>query len=96
MPVIDRTRQRDGFFTRGAFSYDPETDAHRCPADKPLTYRGTVQASQVRSYRSRATDGAACSLKPLCTTSSQRAVIRLVTQEARDHARALAGTDAYI
>ena len=96
VPVIDRTRQRDGFFTRDAFSYDPETDAYRCPADKPLTYRGTVQASQVRRYRSRAADCAACPLKLRCTTARQRAVTRLVTEEARDHARALAGTDAYI
>ena len=96
VPVIDRTRQRDGFFTRDAFSYDPETDAYRCPADKPLTYRGTVQASQVRRYRSRAADCAGCPLKLRCTTAKQRAVTRLVTEEARDHARALAGTDAYV
>ena len=50
VPVIDRTRQRDGFFDRSACRYDRETDAYRCPADKPLGYIGTVQASQVRRY----------------------------------------------
>ena len=38
IPVIDRTRQRDAFFTRDAFRYDREADAYRCPADKLLGY----------------------------------------------------------
>lgn len=95
VPVIDRTRQRDGFFTRDAFAYDREADAYRCPAGKRLTYRGTVQASQVRRYRSHAADCAACSLKPQCTTARQRAVTRLVDEDARDQVRALAGTEGY-
>ena len=95
VPVIDRTRQRDGFFTRDAFTYNREADAYRCPADKPLTYRGMVRASQVRRYRSRAADCAGCALKPRCTTARQRAVTRLVDEDARDQARALAGTEGY-
>ncbi len=96
VPVIDRTRQRDGFFDRAAFRYDREADAYHCPAEKPLGYVGTVQASQVRRYRSRTFDCAGCALKPQCTTSRQRAVTRLVDEDARDQVRALAGTDAYI
>jgi hypothetical protein len=95
VPVIDRTRQREGFFTRDAFRYDAQADVYRCPADKPLTYRGMVQASQVRRYRSRASDCAACLLKQQCTVASQRAVTRLVDESARDQVRALAGTEAY-
>ena len=95
VPVIDRTRQRDGFFTRDAFRYDRDVDAYRCPADKPLNYMGTVRASRVRRYRSRAADCAACPLKPQCTTARQRAVTRLVDEDARDQVRALAGTDGY-
>ena len=96
VPVIDRTRQRDGFFTRDAFTYDSDTDTYRCPADKPLTYRGTVRASQVRRYRSQAADCAGCPLKPRCTTAKQRAVTRLVDEDARDQVRVLAETDACI
>ncbi len=95
VPVIDRTRQRDGFFTRDAFHYDRNVDAYRCPADKPLNYMGTVRASRVRRYRSRAADCAACPLKPQCTTARQRAVTRLIDEDARDQVRALAGTDGY-
>lgn len=95
VPVIDRTRQRDGFFTRDAFTYDPHADAYRCPADKPLSYVGSVRTSRVRRYRSRASDCAGCSLKPKCTTARQRAVTRLVDEDARDQVRALAGTEAY-
>lgn len=96
VPVIDRTRQRDNFFTRDAFRYEPDANIYRCPNDKLLTYRGTVQASQVRAYRSRPADCAACALKPQCTTARQRAVTRLVTEDARDQVRALSGTEASI
>ena len=96
VPVIDRTRQRDDFFTRDAFRYEPDANAYRCPNSKLLTYRGTVRASQVRAYRSRPADCAACALKPQCTTAPQRAVTRLVTEDARDAVRALSGTEASI
>lgn len=96
VPVIDRTRQRDDFFTRDAFRYDRNADVYHCPNDRLLTYRGTVQASQVRAYRSRLADCAACALKPQCTTARQRAVTRLVTEDARDQVRALSGTEASI
>ncbi len=95
VPVIDRTRQRDGFFTRDAFRYDREADAYRCPADKPLSYKGITRATQVRVYRSRPADCAGCQLKPQCTTARLRAVSRLVDEDARDQVRALAKTEAY-
>ena len=95
VPVIDRTRQRDSFFTRDAFRYDREADAYRCPADKPLAYKGIHRATQVRVYRSRPADCAACPLKPKCTTARLRGVSRLVDEDARDRVRALAQTDAY-
>jgi len=95
VPVIDRTRQRDDFFTRDAFRYEPDANVYHCPGDKLLTYRGTVRASQVRAYRSRPADCAACALKPQCTKARQRAVTRLVTEDARDQVRALANTEAY-
>lgn len=96
IPVIDRGRQRDAFFTRDAFRYDREADAYRCPADKLLGYCGTNRASQVRIYRSRLTDCTACELKPQCTIGKKRGVTRLVSEDARDTVRALAGTDAYV
>ncbi len=96
IPVIDRTRQREAFFTRDAFRYDREADAYCCPADKLLSYCGTNRTKQVRVYRSRPADCAACELKPQCTIGPKRGVTRLVSEEARDTVRALAGTDAYV
>lgn len=96
IPVIDRSRQRDAFFTRDALRYDREADAYRCPADKPLGYCGTKRASQVRVYRSYVADCAGCPLKPRCTVSRKRSITRLVSEDARNIARALAGTDAYV
>nr|WP_317894458.1 hypothetical protein [uncultured Sphingomonas sp.] len=49
IPVIDRGRQRDAFFTRDAFSYDREANTYRCPADKPLSYCGTNRAAKSAS-----------------------------------------------
>jgi hypothetical protein len=42
-----------------------------------------VHASQVRRYHSRASACAACPFKPRCTTARQRAVTRLVDEDAR-------------
>ncbi|MEP9403601.1 IS1182 family transposase [Sphingomonas sp. VNH70] len=92
IPVIDRSRQRDAFFTRDVFRYDRDTDAYHCPAGKQLGHCGTKRASQVRVYRSHIADCAACGLKPQCTTGRKRSITRL----ARDAVRALAGTDAYV
>ncbi len=64
-------------------NYNQEADAYRCPADKPLTYRETVRAAQVRAYRSRPADRAGCQLKPQCTNAGQRAVTRLVAAADR-------------
>jgi hypothetical protein len=95
IPVIDRGRQRDAFFTRDVFRYDRDAEAYHCPADKLLGYCGTNRASQVRAYRSRPADCTACDLKPQCTIGKKRGVTRLVSVDARDTVRALAGTDAY-
>lgn len=50
----------------------------------------------MRAYRRRPADCAACALKPQCTTAKQRAVTRLITEDARDQVRALSGTEASI
>lgn len=96
VPVIDRTRQRDAFFTRDAFRYELAANVYHCPNNKRLSYRGTVRATQVRAYRSHPADCAACALKPQCTTARQRAVTRLVTEDARDQVRAFSGIEASI
>lgn len=70
IPVVERGRQRDAFFTRDAFRYGRDADAYRCPADKLLGYCGTNCASQVRVYRSRPADCTACDLNPQCTIAS--------------------------
>jgi transposase len=95
IPVIDRSRQRDAFLTRDSFYYDREADAYRCPAGKQLSYCGTRRASQVRVYRSHVADCAGCELKSQCTIGRKRSISRLVSEDARDTVRALAGTDAY-
>ena len=80
VPVIDRTRQRDAFFTRDAFRYEPDANVYRCPGDKLLTYRGTVRASQVRAYRSRPAD---CAVRAQAAVHDSRAARRHAPRRRR-------------
>ncbi len=95
VPLIDRTRQRQGFFTRDAFAYDPGANAYRCPGGKVLPHVHTVRSTQVMIHRSDRADCAPCALKPQCTASRRRTVTRLGAEDARDQVRALAGSEAY-
>ncbi len=84
IPVIDRTRQRDAFFTRDAFRYDREVDAYRCPADKLLGYCGTNRTKQVPLLRHQPDQAGARLPKPAGRLHRLRA-------EAAMHHRSEAG-----
>jgi hypothetical protein len=95
IPVIDRARRTDGLITREAFRFDPASDRFTCPQGSALTFKMLVRSTQVRIYRSRPTDCAACPIKPRCTNGQRRTVTRLAAEDARDHVRALRATEAY-
>jgi len=105
IPVIDKSERKDGTFSREDFTYDTNADAYTCPGGKQLvqfrrTYkkpRSGVDAEGLKRYRASKMDCDACPLKPQCCPSDpQRKVLRSIHEHARDRARDITKTDAYV
>jgi transposase len=103
IPVLDKSQRDDGTFSRSDFSYDHPADLYRCPGGKTLKrYRRRKQqtgpsADATYRYRARKADCAACPLKSRCCPNTPaRKVTRSIYEAARDVARAIANTDAYV
>jgi transposase len=97
IPVIDKSKRRDGAFSREDFRYDETTDAYTCPAGKTLTTSGTlVNDGATLLYLASTRDCAPCPFKAQCCPKMPaRRVPRSIYECARDLARSLAGTDAF-
>jgi len=105
VPVFDKSERKDGTFARDDFHYDHGGDVYICPAGKQLCkYRrpfaaprnGVTKANTVL-YRASKFDCDACSLKPKCCPNTPaRKVPRSIHEGARDMARDIAKTDAYV
>ncbi len=98
IPVKDQSEiASKGSFVRAAFDYDKEQDVYICPNGKPLTTTGRVFGGNTLYYRASKFDCDRCPLKARCCPKSPaRRVQRDVNEEARDHARSLRGTAAYL
>jgi len=105
IPVFDKSARKDGTFPRRVFRYDPEDDRYICPAGKNLRrYRKAGRLAKAKppkdglhKYRAKQSDCDACPLKPkCCPTLPHRKVPRSVHEEARDVARDIMASDAYL
>ena len=98
IPVFDKLGRNDGTFSRDDFAYDPETDIYLCPAMKMLTSTGTlVNDGATLLYRASKRDCDICELKPRCCPNMPaRKVPRSIYESARDVARGIARTEAYV
>ena len=98
IPVIDKSKRSDGTFSREDFSYDAEQDRYHCPAGKVLTTTGRlVNGGATLLYRASTRDCAPCPLKSRCCPKEPaRKIPRDVNEAARDVARALTRTEAYV
>ena len=105
VPVFDKSERKDGTFSRDAFQFDHESDTYTCPAGKQLRrYRRafTVPRTGVASddtvrYRASQAECGACALKPKCCPNTPaRKVPRSIHEGARDMARDIGKTDAYV
>jgi hypothetical protein len=105
IPVFDKSGRKDGTFSRDDFRYDHEGDVYTCPAGKQLrTYRrpfaaprSGVTKDNTVLYRASKVDCAACALKPKCCPNTPaRKVPRSIHEGARDMARDIGKTDAYV
>ena len=105
IPVIDKSERKDGTFSRSDFTYDHASDLYRCPGDKELRqYRRAFRADHPDTppddtyrYRASKMDCDACVLKSQCCPNTPaRKVTRSIHEGARDVARDIARTDAYV
>jgi len=95
IPVLDRTAQTDGMFTRASFTYVEAEDVWRCPSGHMLRYTGLDRSAGMRRYSALPADCGACVLKPQCTAGKVRGVSVSIHEPARQAAKALVDTDAY-
>jgi len=105
IPVFDRSKRLDGAFPISAFSYNHETNEYTCPGTKPLKKywrkmtkpRSGVSKDGFMRYYARKSDCSACALKAQCTPNQPtRKIARHIYEGARDLAREIATTDAYV
>jgi transposase len=77
------------YFSRERFTYDRETDSWTCPAGAALTRRKTSQ-TEARAEYWNTTACCGCRLRPQCTKTSRRSIIRSFYEDAREamHRRA--------
>ena len=105
IPVFDKSQRTDGTFSRDDFAYERERDCYICPAGKELRQRQKiyrvprplVDENGMTRYRASKLDCQRCSLKPQCCPNAPaRKVLRSIHEGARDVARDIAKTDAYV
>jgi hypothetical protein len=105
IPVFDKSQRSDGTFSRDDFTYDHERNCYICPAGKQLKQRQKiyrmprplVDEDGMMRYRASKLDCEGCSLKPRCCPNAPaRKIPRSIHEGARDMARDIATTDAYL
>jgi transposase len=96
IPVIDRSKREDGTLSRADFTFDKQRNVYVCPAGKLLTTTGAVGSDHTLRYFGLKSECEVCPLKAKCCPKTpSRKVTRDVHEDARDVARALAGTEAF-
>ena len=105
IPVFDKSARSDGTFERSAFTFDREDDSYICPGGKRLRQRQKIyrdprpfiDENGLMRYRASKLDCDACWLKPRCCPNAPaRKILRSIHEGARDMARDIATSDAYI
>jgi transposase len=105
IPVFDKSERKDGTFSRSDFTYDQDADVYVCPAGKQLHKRrrrlserwAAMAPPNTVNYRAAKRDCEACPLKSRCCPHEPaRKVPRSIHEAARDKARAIAKTEAYL
>jgi transposase len=105
IPVFEKSDRSDGSFARSDFTYDHKHDRYICPGGKELrqfnrayaTPRSGVHKDGFMRYRASKRDCDACTLKPQCCPGQPaRKIPRSIHEGARNMARDLSRTDAYV
>ncbi len=105
VPVLDKSVRQDGTFSRPDFKFDPENDRYLCPGGNELlssrrafqTIRTEPEDTETVRYRAAKPDCAVCQLKAqCCPNTATRHITRSVHEGARELAREIAKTDAFV
>jgi hypothetical protein len=105
IPVFDKSARSDGTFERADFSYDIKRDVYTCPGGEELRrYWHEGRAAKelppvdgLYRYRARKAACDACELRSQCCPNGpHRKILRSIHEGARDLARDIATTDAYV
>lgn len=105
IPVFDKSRRKDGTFEKSDFIYDHEKDAYICPVGMPLrpaqqvykNRKSPFDTNGMIRYRASKYDCDDCLMKQrCCPRTPSRKIQRHIYEGARDLARELALTDAYV
>jgi transposase len=103
--LMDKSERTDGTFSRSDFAYNPEGNFYFCPNGKELKKyhrrfakpRAGPTKDGTLIYFARKQDCDACALKPKCCPNMPaRKIARSIHEAARDKARAIAKTEAYV
>jgi hypothetical protein len=102
---MDKSERSDGTFSRSDFTYDPEDNVYVCPGGNELKKyhrafskpRDGLTKDGTLLYFARKQDCDACAFKPKCCPNMPaRKIARSVHEAARDKARTIAKTEAYL
>jgi transposase len=97
IPVWDKSTREDGILSRSDFRWDKRRGVYICPANKVLHTSGTVHDGRTLFYRASKHDCDVCELKARCCPKQlARKIPRDVHEDARDVARRLMETNAFL
>ena len=103
--MFDKSARKDDTFERSDFTYVHDDDSYICPGGNRLrpsnrnfkTPRPRANADGFIRYRASQKDCQSCHLKQRCTPNmTARKIMRSIHEGARDMARDIATTDAYL
>jgi transposase len=97
IPVWDKSAREDGTLSRSDFRWDKRRGVYICPNNKVLHTSGTVHDGRTLLYRASKLDCDVCALKVRCCPKEPaRKIPRDLHESARDAARQLMGTKAFL
>ena len=97
IPVWDKSAREDGTLSRSEFRWDKRRGVYICPNNKVLHTSGTVHDGRTLLYRASKLDCDVCALKMRCCPKEPaRKIPRDVHESAREVARRLMGTKAFL
>jgi len=97
IPVRDASERDDGTFSRSDFRWDRRRGVYVCPNNKVLHTTGTLHEGRMLRYRASKFDCTGCPLKmQCCPNMPARQVPRDLQEDARDVARRLMRTKAFL